>query len=127
MSYVAKSFLLGFLVLFTSFSNADEICPEYNMDFPISQAKPVVKVSPRPPRTTGRKFPACVVVSFELSEKPGSNGKGLIPTRVKTEVSTDKKWNKSVESAVKKWLYLAKNVEFRERQYYEFTFEVENP
>lgn len=90
MDSVPKGILFGLLGLSANLANGSEICPKFNPDISKSEAKPVVKLHPKAPAAIIRKLPACIVVSFELSGEPNSNGKVLIPTAIKTELSTGK-------------------------------------
>ncbi|AWF80267.1 hypothetical protein BTJ40_05265 [Microbulbifer sp. A4B17] len=115
-----KNLLVISLILFSMFTKASEnldICPKLDLDIPESKAKPTIKTAPSLPQGNGRHLPACIVVSFELVEISGSEGRGLMPSKVEIEGSSDKAWNKPVKAAVSRWLYVSKGIEYRGRQY----------
>ncbi|MCO1336763.1 hypothetical protein MO867_20765 [Microbulbifer sp. OS29] len=116
-----KSFLIGAsLILFSLAAQASEngaVCLDLDLDIPESEAKPVVKVAPILSKGNSKHLPTCIVVSFVLVAKPGSQGKALIPGNLKIEGSTDKAWKEPVKAAVSKWLYLSRGIEYRGRQY----------
>lgn len=125
-----KKILILFLIFFSTVVQAsvdEDLCPTLNLGIQKSEATPVVKVAPEYPKSTGRYLPACVIVSFELKEKPGTEGKVLIPSNIKIESATIEVWKEPVKVAVSKWIYLSKNVEYRGRQYVDYRLYLANP
>ncbi|WHI50271.1 hypothetical protein P3339_17735 [Microbulbifer sp. MLAF003] len=115
-----KNLLITGLILFSMVTQATEnvdVCPNLDLDIPESKAKPTIKTIPVLPKGNGKYLPACIVVSFELAEIPKSEGRGLIPRKIKIEGSSNKAWDKPMEVAVSRWLYLSKGIEYRGRQY----------
>ncbi|WP_413664675.1 hypothetical protein ACG1BZ_05180 [Microbulbifer sp. CNSA002] len=98
-------------------SESADNCPQLDLDIPESKAKPVIKTAPMRPLGISKHPPVCIIVSFELVEKPGSEGGGLVPGDIKIEGSSDKAWNIPVKVAVSRWLYLSKGIDYRGRQY----------
>jgi hypothetical protein len=86
--------------------------------------KPVVHVAPVYPAHAIEEQ-ACVIVSFSLHEKKGTNGKALVPVKIKAEAFTSKKFVKPSVKAVSKWLYLSKSANTKKRYYTEVKFELE--
>ncbi len=85
---------------------------------------PVVRVAPVFPQHA-KEDQACVVVSFSLKAKKGTEGKALVPVKVKAEAYSSKRFVKSSVNAVSKWLYLSEGVDPKERYYVEIKYALE--
>lgn len=101
-------------------------CPKLDLDIPESKAKPMIKITPVLPLGITKYPPACLIVSFELVEKPGSEG-GLIPGKIEIEGSSDRAWNIPVKIAVSRWLYLSEGIDYRGRQYVIYKIPSQSP
>ncbi|MEW5250681.1 hypothetical protein [Microbulbifer discodermiae] len=99
-----KYLVLTFSVMsFAHTAHADDGC---RTEEGLNEGSPLVQVAPKV--GWGVKDGSCSVVSFKLIEKPGSVGKALIPAEIDIVSGSSRSLNKSVASAVSKWLYTAK-------------------
>lgn len=111
-----KLFLIISLFL-TDLTYAQENCsPPQDANI----GNPVVMVSPKVSKDTSGG--ACALVSFMLKEKPGTEGKALMPTSIEVEKITDKKLAEPVKKAMSKWLYFNRSHNTSTKYYYSYVF-----
>ncbi len=100
------------------------ICPGVVEVEAIEAPKPLVHVSPMYP-SHAKEGSACVVVTFSLEEKPGTDGKALVPVKIKVDGATSNKFIKPSIKAVEKWLFLSNKANVGQRYYTEIKYELE--
>ncbi|WP_045858673.1 hypothetical protein [Teredinibacter purpureus] len=112
-----KNVFLIFSLFLAGLANAEDGCA---IPQGTETGNPLVKVSPK----VSGSIPSgsCALVSFMLKEKPGTEGKALVPTSIEVEKSTNKKLAKAVKTAVSKWLYLSKSHNATTKYYYSYAF-----
>ena len=64
-------------------------------------------------------------MTFTLKEKPGTDGEALIPTEIRAEASTNKRFENSSVKAVRKWLFLSRKASLDQRYYVNIVYELE--
>lgn len=81
----------------------------------IGEARPLIQVGV----PGAKKFDSnsCATIVFELKVKPNTEGKGLVPTKVRIFSTNDKKFSKKAKKIAKKWLFRPKDTD-QDGEYY---------